>query len=148
MARRVAPVRKSVKETLSDILAGHREASHAGPAAALKYLERVLAGQVNLPMAVRSVVYDRMADAQVQLQDWEGCAASVAQAIRHLPDMESEFPHAYRQMLTDLTCFERGITAHSELGQFHEALDLCDMAIRFGLGAHYQAKRDSLGWAR
>ena len=62
--------------------------------------------------------------------------------------MEAEFPHAYRQMLTELTCFERGITAHTELGQFHEALELCDKALALGLGAHYAAKRDSLDWAR
>src|SRR6185436_9226156 len=118
MARRTDPVRKSVKETLDDLLAGHREASHAGPASALKYLERVLAGQASLPMAVRSVVYDRMADAQSQLGRWEDCVESVSLAIRHLPDMEAEFPHAYRRMLMELTCFERGITACFELGQF------------------------------
>lgn len=62
--------------------------------------------------------------------------------------MEAEFPHAYRRMLLELTCFERGITAHSELGQFAEALELCDKAIALDLGAHYASKRDSLDWAR
>jgi len=43
---------------------------------------------------------------------------------------------------------ERGIEAHSELGDFHGALELCDRAITLGLGAHYSAKQDSLEWAR
>lgn len=147
MARRAEPVRKSVKQILDDLLEGHREASLTGPAAALKYLERVVSGQVNLPMALRSVVHDRMADAQASLERWEACVESVNLAIRHLPDMEAEFPHAYRRMLLEMTCFERGITAHSELGQFREALELCDKALALDLGAHYAAKRDSLDWA-
>lgn len=148
MTRRAEPVRKSVKQTLDDLLEGHREASHAGPAAALKYLERVVASQLNLPMALRSVVHDRMADAHASLGRWEDCVESVNLAIRHLPDMEAEFPHAYRRMLLEMTCFERGIAAHSELGQFPEALELCDRALALDLGAHYAAKRDSLDWAR
>jgi len=43
---------------------------------------------------------------------------------------------------------ERGIQAHSELGDFHGALDLCEKAIGLGLGAHFSAKRESLDWAR
>lgn len=147
MSRRSEPVRKSVKETLADLLTGHREASFAGPQAALKYLERVIAGQANLPMAVRSIVHDRMSEAQAQLAQWEDCTVSVSLAIRHLPDMQTEFPHAYREMLMEFTCFERGIAAHSELGQLPEALALCDQALALDLGAHYAAKRDSLAWA-
>lgn len=148
MARRTGPVIKSVKQTLEDLVAGHREASHAGPAEAVKYLERVFAGQVNLPLAVRTIAYDLMADGQAQLEQWEACAESVDLALRHLPDMEAEFRHAYREMLEGLTCFERGISAHSALGQFPEALALCDKAVELDLGAHYAAKRDSLDWAR
>lgn len=148
MSRRPGPVHKSVKEVLDDILDGHREASHAGPASALKYLQRVFARQESLPMAVRTVAHDRMAAAHAELQSWEACAESVRLAIQHLPDMEAEFPHGYRQMLLELTCFERGITAHSELGQFAEALELCEKAVALGLGAHFAAKRDSLEWAR
>jgi tetratricopeptide (TPR) repeat protein len=148
MARRPEPVRKSVKDTLDDLLSGHKEAAFSGPEAALKYLRRVFEGQVNLPLAVRPVAYDLMAEAQAQLQDWEGCAASVALALRHLPDLEAEFPHGYRRALAAMTCFERGIQAHSELGQFHEALELAERAAALDLGAHYRAKADSLDWAR
>ena len=42
MAKRLEPVRKSVKEVMEDLLAGHREASIMGPEAALKYLDRTL----------------------------------------------------------------------------------------------------------
>ena len=148
MARRPEPVRKSVKDTLEDLLSGHKEAAFSGPESAQKYLRRVFEGQVNLPNAVKAVAYDLQAEAQAQLQDWEGCAASVALALKHLPDLEAEFPHGYRALLEQLTCFERGIQAHSELGQFHEALDLAERAVGLGLGAHYQAKADSLDWAR
>ena len=147
MARRPGPVRKSVKDTLDDLLAGHREATISGPAAVVKYLRRVFEGQVNLPLAVRCVAHDRMAEVQAQLENWEGCAASVALAIQHLPEMEGGFPHTHREMLLQLTCFERGIQAHSQLGQFGEALALCKAAVALDLGAHYAAKRDSLAWA-
>lgn len=148
MAKRTEPVRKSVKETLEDLLSGHKEAAFSGPESTLKYLRRVFEGQLNLPHAVRAVAYDRMAEAQAQLEDWEGCVASVAMALQHLPDLEREFPHGYRAQLESWTCLERGIQAHSELGQFHEALELCERAIELKLGAHYEAKRASLEWAR
>ena len=148
MARRLEPIRKSVKETLEDILAGEREAATGGPTAVVKYLSRVFAGQANLPLAVRSLAYDRLAEAQAQLQAWEACAASVDLAIQHLPDMATEFPHTYREMLSQLTCFERGIQAHSQLGQFEQALALAEQTVALELGAHYAAKRDSLAWAQ
>ena len=40
------------------------------------------------------------------------------------------------------------LDAHSELGQFQEALALCDRALALDLGAHYAAKRASLDWAQ
>lgn len=148
MAKRPEPVRKSVKETLDDLLEGLKEAGFSGPESALKYLRRVFEGQVNLPNAVKAIAYDRMAEAQAGVQDWEGCAASVGLALKHLPDLEAEFPHGYRAWLEGMACFEKGIQAHSELGQFHEALALAERAVALNLGAHYQAKADSLDWAR
>lgn len=148
MAKRAEPVRKSVKEVLEDLRAGHRDADLRGPEAALKYLRRTFGGQVNLPHAVRTTAYDLMAEAQARLGDWEGCAASVAAALDHLAAAEAEFPHGYRAMLEGLTCFERGIQAHSELGDFAAALALAERAMALDLGAHFQAKADSLAWAR
>lgn len=148
MAKRAEPVRKSVKEVLEDLQAGHREASLLGSAAALKYLQRTFAGHANYPYAVRTVAYDLMAEAQAQLGAWEGCAASVAMALGHLEDARAEFPHGFRAILEGLTCFERGIQAHTELGDFPAALALAEQAVALDLGAHFQAKADSLGWAR
>ena len=99
MARRPEPVRKSVKDTLEDLLAGHRDAVLGGPAAVVKYVSRVFEGQGNLPLAIRSVAYDRLAEAQAQLQDWEACVASVGLAIQHLPDMEADVPERLRSAL-------------------------------------------------
>jgi hypothetical protein len=146
MARRSGPVHKSVNDLLSDLLSGHREAAFDGPAAVAKYLRHVFDGQVSLPLAVRPVAHDRMAEVQAQLRDWEACAASVALAIQHLPEMVAEFPHTHRDMLLAFTCFERGIQAHSQLGDFGAALALCERAVALDLGAHYRAKRDSLSW--
>jgi tetratricopeptide (TPR) repeat protein len=148
MAKRNEPVRKSVKDTLEDLLAGHRQAAFSGPESALKYLRRTFESQASLPNAVKAVAYDLMAEAQAQVGELEPCVVSVDQVLGYLPDLEAAFPHEYRRMLEGLTCFERGIQAHSELGDFHGALELCERAIGLALGAHYTAKRDSLEWAR
>lgn len=148
MAKRNEPVRKSVKDTLEDLLAGHREAAFSGPESALKYLRRTFESQGSLPNAVKAIAYDLTADAQAQCELWEACAESVDLTLGYLPDLEAAFPHEYRRMLEGLTCFERGIQAHGELGNFHAALELCERAIALDLGAHYAAKRDSLEWAR
>jgi hypothetical protein len=94
------------------------------------------------------VAYDLSAEAQAQCGQWEACVESVDQALGYLPELEAAFPHEFRRMLEGLSCFEKGIQAHSELGDFHAALGLCERAINLGLGAHYSAKRDSLEWAR
>jgi len=148
MAKRSEPVRKSVREILEDLLSGQREASFSGPESALKYLRRTLESQASLPNAVKAVAYDFLAEAQAQTGDWEGCSASVELVQGYLPDLEAAFPHEYRRMVAGLACFERGIQARSELGDFHGALELCELAIALDLGAHYRAKRDSLAWAR
>ena len=147
MAKRQEPIRKSVKNVLEDLLAGHREAAFSWPESALKYLRRAFEAQDSMPNAVKAVAYDLYADAQAQCGWWEDCAASVGLALGFLPDLAAAFPHEYRQMLESMTCFERGVQANSELGDFHAALDLCERAIALELGAHYEAKRDSLEWA-
>lgn len=148
MAKRTEPVRKSVKEILEDVLSGHREAAFSGPESALKYLRRTFEGQTSLPNVVKAVAYDRMAEAQAQTGQWEACVDSVDAALALLPELEAAFPHEYRRMLEGMACFERGIQARSELGDFHGALELCERAMALELGAHYEAKRDSLEWAR
>lgn len=148
MARRHEPVRKSVKDILDDLVAGHREAAASGTEQALKYLRRTLAGQMSLPNAVKAVAYDLVAEAEGRSGNWEACAESVKMALGYLRDLDAAFPHEYRRMLEGMTCFERGVQAHSELGDFRAALELCERAIALELGEHFAAKRDSLEWAR
>jgi imidazolonepropionase-like amidohydrolase len=148
MAKRLEPVRKSVKEILEDLVAGHREAAFSGPQAAQKYLLRTLEGQQSLPNAVKAVAFDLLAEARAQLQDWEGVVKAVAGFLQHLPQMEEDLGHGFRAALEATTALERGVQARSERGEFHEALELCDLAIILDLGAHWVAKRESLDWAR
>jgi hypothetical protein len=148
MGKRQEPVRKSVKDFLADLLAGHGEAAHGGPESALKYLRRAMEGQASMPNAVKAVAYDLFCEAQARCGQWADCAASVGMSLSYLPDLEAAFPHEYRRILEGMACFERGIQAHAELGDFHAALALCERAIALNLGNHYEAKRDSLDWAR
>ena len=66
MARRLEPVKKTLKEVLEDLQAGYREAGIAGPAQALKYLTRTLEGQHSLPNAAKAAAYDLLAETRAQ----------------------------------------------------------------------------------
>lgn len=148
MAKRPEPIRKSVKDVFDDLLAGHREASITGPEAALKYLDRTLEAQASLPNGVKAVAYDLVCEACADLGRWERSAEAADKALSLLPELEAATGHGYRAALEGLHAFERGIQAHSELGQFDRALAICDQAVALNLGAHFEAKRDSLDWAR
>ncbi len=148
MAKRVERINKSVKEILEDLLSGHREAAFSGPASALKYLNRTMEGQQSLPNGVKAVAFDLMAEAKAQLQDWEGVEEALMGFLANLPAMEEALGHQFRAALEATTTLERGVQARSEIGDFHGALELCEKAIALELGAHWQAKRDSLDWAR
>ena len=148
MAKRIEPVRKSVKEVLEDLQARHREAAIAGPSSALKYLTRTLEGQHSLPNAVKAILYDLLAETRAQLQDWPGVEEAVAGFLKNLPDLEEALGHGYRKALEATTVLERGVQARSETQDFAGALELCDLAVTLELGAHWTAKRDNLDWAR
>lgn len=148
MAKRIEPVRKSVKEVLEDLLSGHREAAFSGPAAAQKYLLRTMEGQQNLPNGVKAVAFDLLAEARAQLQDWEGVEEALQGFLSNLEAMEEALGHGFRAALEATTALERGVQARSERGDFHGALELCERALALNLGAHWEAKRDSLDWAR
>jgi hypothetical protein len=148
MAKRIERVNKSVKDVLEDLVAGHREASIAGPATALKYLTRTLEGQQSLPNAVKAVAYDLLAEARAGVQDWEGVEEALQGFLKNLPEMEEALGHGFRRTLEATTVLERGVQARTELADFAGALELCEQAIRLELGAHWLAKRDSLSWAR
>jgi hypothetical protein len=148
VSRRTEPNRPSVKEILEVFLAGHREAAFMGPASAIKYLTRTLEGQQSLPNGVKAAAYDLLAEARAQLQDWPGVEEALAGFQRCLPDMVDALGHGFRRALEATTVLERGVQARAETGDFAGALALCDQAIALGLGAHWEAKRDSLDWAR
>jgi tetratricopeptide (TPR) repeat protein len=147
MAKRLEPVKKTLKEILEDLQAGYREAAIAGPAPALKYLTRTMEGQHSLPNAAKAVAYDLLAETRAQLQDWPGVEDALQGFLRHLPDLEAGLGHGFRQALEATTALERGVQARSETGDFAGALELCERAIGLDLGAHWTAKRDSLHWA-
>jgi hypothetical protein len=148
MAKRTEPVRKNVQEMLEDLRSGHREASIGGPAAALRYLDRTLEGQQSLPNGVKAVVWDLVASGRAAVGDWAGVDEAVRTFLALLPAMEEALGHGFRAALLATTALERGVQARSELGDFAGALDLCDRAIALDLGAHWEAKRESLDWAR
>jgi len=148
MARRLEPVRKSVKEVLEDLQARHREAAIAGPASALKYLTRTMEGQHSLPNAAKALAYDLLAETRAQLQDWPGVEEAVQGFLKHLPDLEEALGHGYRKALEATTALERGVQARTETQDFAGALALCEQAIALDLGSHWLAKRDNLEWAR
>ena len=147
MAKRLEPVRKNVKEILEDLVARHREAAIAGPAGALKYLNRTLEGQQSLPNAVKAVAYDLLAEARAMVQDWDGVEEALQGFLKNLPDLEEALGHGYRKALEATTALERGVQARTERADFAGALELCERAIQLDLGAHWTAKRDSLSWA-
>ena len=148
MAKRIERAQKSVREILDDLLSGHREAAFNGSASALKFLNRTMEGQQSLPNGVKAVAFDLMAEAKAQLQDWEGVEAALQGFLANLPAMEEALGHSFRAALVATTALERGVQARSEIGDFHGAFELCERAISLDLGAHWQAKRDSLDWAR
>jgi tetratricopeptide (TPR) repeat protein len=147
MAKRLEPVKKTLKEILEDLQAGYREAAISGPAPALKYLTRTMEGQHSLPNAAKAVAYDLLAETRAQLQDWPGVEQALQGFLKHLPDLEAGLGHGFRQALEATTALERGVQARSETGDFAGALELCERAIGLDLGAHWTAKRDSLHWA-
>lgn len=148
MSRRVEPVRKSVRDQYVDLLAGYDQAAGSGAAAALKYLDRTLKGQQSLPNAVKFFAFDLVARTTAELGLWERCAEAVAAGLDQLPAAEADLGAELRQAMPTMALWERGIAARMELGEFEAALALCDDAIARGLGAHFQARRDSLDWAR
>jgi len=148
MAKRVEPVRKTLAEVIEDLRRGHHEASLHGPEAALKYLVRTFEGQHSLPNAAKALAWDLMAAARAYLGDWAGVDEAVQGFLANLPALEAGLGHGYRAALEATTALERGVQARSALGDYEGALALCERALELDLGAHWEAKRDSLEWAR
>ena len=148
MSKRHEPVRKSVRDTYSDLVSGHQAAIGSGPAGAIKYLDRTLASQHSLPNAVKCFAFDLLADATAEEGLWERCADAVESGLQHLGAAEADLSVELLEALPTMALWERGIAARLELGNFESALQLCDDAVERELGPHFEAKRDSLSWAR
>ncbi len=78
----------------------------------------------------------------------ERCARAVGEALARWDDAAEQFPVELKNALPELAFLERGIAVRSEAGDFAGALALCDFAVAHGFGRHYEAKRESLAWAR
>lgn len=95
MSLPVDTVRMSVEEILADLHADHREVSAIGPEATLEYLERTVRDTIDLPQAVLMVVYELISEVQAELQDWDGCSASMAKALEARRLARAESPTGY-----------------------------------------------------
>ena len=148
MSRHLVPVKKKPLEILADLRDGVRNAEISGPAAALKFLERTLTSQHSLPNGVKFFAWDLFAEYCYLAEDFTRCETAVKNALERWDDAMEEFPLEVKKSLPELKFLERGIAVRSEAGDFAGALALCDFAVEHGCGAHYEAKRDSLSWAR
>jgi hypothetical protein len=148
MARRLDPLHKKPADSLADLRAGVREAAIAGPKSALKFLERLYASQHSLPNGVKFFFWDLMAEYTFQTGDSERCERAVVEALARWDDAQEQFAVELKNARPELTFLERGIATRSDAGDFAGALALCDFAVANGFGKHYEAKRESLEWAR
>ncbi len=144
MSKRTDPCRKRPAEILADLLEGHRQAALEGPAQARKYLERVIDGNKSLPNASKFFVYDLLAEACAKTGAEERRDEAVAQALRYLPFAQEDAPRECKAYLPEIRCFERGIAAAVDGGEFEQALTLCEQAVALGLGRAYEAKAQSI----
>lgn len=144
MAKRVERCSKRPNEILADLLEGHREAALDGPQQARKYLERVIDGNKSLPNASKFFVYDLLAEACSRCGDGARLAEAVTLARRYIPEAQADAAREWKNYLPEIRCFERGIAGHVDLGEFDEALALCEEALALGLGRAYEAKAQSI----
>jgi hypothetical protein len=139
VARRVEPCRKSPEERLDDLLEGHREASLRGDGA--KYARRAIEQSDSLPNGVKFFAWAFLA---ADTPDEEEALAAMAEAEGYLDVARNEFGRRFSRELPELTFLERGISLRSERAEFEEAVRLCDVALKLGLGASYERRKSSL----
>jgi hypothetical protein len=144
MSDRKEPVRKTPAEILADLMAGHREALCSGPEKAGKYLLNFIGRANSIPNAVKFFLYDLLAEDTFQCGDSQACRSAVSSAVDYLPVARDELSYGFREYLPSIRLFERGIALAIDEGEFEQALELCDQAIKVGLGKAYEAKRASI----
>jgi hypothetical protein len=146
--KRVEPVRKRSKDILQDLLDGHAEADREGPETARRYLERVIASNHSLPNAVKFFTYDLLAEACARVGDDARLREAVGLALGYIAHAQEDADRAFAKYLPEIRCFERGIAAAVDDGDYDKAVELCDQAVALGLGDVYARKRASIDrWA-
>jgi len=144
MSDRIAPIRKTPTEILTDLLSGHAEARLGGAEKGKKYLLNFFARANSIPNAVKFFLYDLLVEDAFQSGDTAACRTAVAQASEYLPAAQSEAARHFREYAPSIRLFERGIALALDDGEFEQALSRCDAAIAIGLGKAYTAKRASI----
>lgn len=144
MSDRKEPVRKTPAEILADLMEGHGEALLNSPEKARKYLLNFIGRANSIPNAVKFFLYDLLAEDAFQCGDIEACRSAVSTAVDYLPVARDEMSYGFRQYLPLIRLFERGIALAIDEGEFERALELCDQAIKVGMGKAYEAKRASI----
>ena len=145
MADRIAPIRKTTAEILTDLLAGHDEAMRfGGVEKAKKYLLSFFERAHSIPNAVKFFLYDLLADDAFRCDDIETCREAVGKAADYLPAAQEETSQRFREYTPSIRLYELGISLAMDEGEFEKALSLCDQALAVGLGKAYAAKKASI----
>jgi hypothetical protein len=144
MADRTPPIRKTPAEILNDLLDGHHEALHGGPARGRKYLLSFIERASSIPNAVKFFLYDLLAEDASRSDDLDTCRTAVAKASDYLPVAQQELAQPFRAYAAAIRFPELGIGMALDDGDFDKALALCDKAVALGLGGSYVAKRASI----
>jgi hypothetical protein len=139
MGRRIDPCRKSPEERLDDLLDGHREASLRNEGE--KYVRRAIESSDSLPNGVKFFAWALLA---ADAADEEEALSALAEAESYLDVARKDLGRRFGKELPSLRFLERGVALRSDVGEFEEALRLCDLAVDLGLGAEWERKRASL----
>jgi hypothetical protein len=145
MADRIAPIRKTPAEILTDLLSGHEDAVRfGGPEKGRKYLQSFIERANSVPNAVKFFLFDLLAEDTFRVGDADACRSAVARAAEYLPAARDETAQRFREYTPLIRFFERGFALAIDDGEFEKALSYCDQAIDLGLGRSYAARKASV----
>lgn len=139
MAKRIEPCRKSPEERLDDLLSGHREATLRNEGT--KYVTRAIASSDSLPNGVKFFAYALLAG---DARDEDEALEALELAESYLEVALKDLGRRFTKEVGELRFLERGIALRSDRGEFEEALRLCEVALRLGLGEAYVRRKASL----
>ena len=144
MADRKTPIRKTPADVLQDARDGHTEASSSSHVAGKKYLENFIEKNHSIPNAVKFFIYDLLSEDAYNCKDDIACLEAVSRAISYLDDARTDAEKAFKDYLSRIRCFERGISVAVNSGELKFAMELCEKAIQLGLGRFYLSKKESI----